>query len=219
MASGFPVGTPVQNLVTTVVNPNGAQNSDGAVATVSGGRHGDAMVSELHGKRYIAASRGNLIVGTTGAVTLNVYTSTAPTAVLYNPVGSGKLIEVHRIVASVLVATTVVNALVLASPAFGANPTSVTAGTYMQMPLGGATSGHVGVVANVATIAAPAAPFIGLGISNTLVTGTTEVTGAFFEFDGMMVLAPGSTLVVGTSTTVEGSGNYSIDFWFSEWLP
>ena len=75
----------------------GVQNqSDGAQLVVQrGGRQGDAIVTELHGRHYEQCYRGNLFSNghlglvslTANTITLNA--TTTPIIGLYNPMGSG----------------------------------------------------------------------------------------------------------------------------------
>ena len=76
-------------------------NPDSSVIVQRGGKQGDGIVSELHGKYYEQAYRGNLFILDSGAITLaSTYTtaSAAGTAKLicgiFNPTGSGKNVVV-----------------------------------------------------------------------------------------------------------------------------
>ena len=64
--SSFPLGTPVLDLVTVTQDPTATQNKDTSLVTATSGRHGETLVSEIHGARYVKASRGNLFWGTSG---------------------------------------------------------------------------------------------------------------------------------------------------------
>ena len=218
----LPEGTPVGLLMGQTINPPTVQNSDGQITTFGMGHAGEQIVRELGGKRYIAASRGNLFHACYGAVTLNVYTTTAGVALLFNPLGSGKLVEVHKIRATPILATEVVDGLVL-GVLLGvgggtAVPTthSAAAGIY-SMPLNGSSLTPVASAWASATVVQPSL-LMGLGMGDSSTTATNNMAApAEIDFDGTLVLAPGTIITVATSTTVEGGANLIIDIDWSEW--
>ena len=85
--SSFPLGTPVLDLVTVTQDPTATQNKDTSLVTATSGRHGETLVSEIHGARYVKASRGNLFWGTSGVAGASLLAPGGTTAgfVLYNP--------------------------------------------------------------------------------------------------------------------------------------
>ena len=214
--ANYPAGTPALNLVSVVQNPSTVQNSDGSIATLGSDRQGTLLVRQAGGKRFAAASRGNLFSAAVGAVTLNIYSSTAATATLYNPASSNRLVEVHKVVLTQILAADIINGLVLGVSTVA--PSATTAVTPNRMPIGGQSFTNLAVACSAATVAAPSL-LTGLGISSLVTTGLATITSQVTDFDGCLVMAPGSLIVVGTSTTVEGGANFLVDFVWSEWLP
>lgn len=80
------------------VGPVAPSIGDGIQSALRSGRQGDQIVSELHGRFYEQAYRGNLFkAGTTAVTALSANTITTATSAtgtpiigLWNPVGSGK---------------------------------------------------------------------------------------------------------------------------------
>lgn len=72
--------------------PSNVSLPDQQLVTQLGGKAGEGVVTELHGKYYNQNYRGNLfMISTVGAgLAIPVLTTTAPTMVLWNPLGSGK---------------------------------------------------------------------------------------------------------------------------------
>ncbi len=72
--------------------PSASSLPDGQPADALGGKAGEGIVTELHGKYYTQCYRGNVFVGTTaiGGVVPPVFSATAQTYMIWNPLGSGK---------------------------------------------------------------------------------------------------------------------------------
>jgi hypothetical protein len=215
MAGGYPAGTPVLNMVTVAQNPATVQGSDGAPQNLTGGHQGELFTRQLGGKRYTAAARGNLYIASQTA-TLNVYTSTAATVVLWNPPQSGRFAELHQVGLTQILATDVVDGIVLGYSTVA--PSANTPVTPARMPLGGQSLSNAAIATSAATVTAPSL-LRGLGVSSLVTTGLASITGQIVDLDGTVVLGPGSLIVVGTSTTVEGGANFVVDLVWSEWLP
>ena len=75
-----------------VLNQSAVSGTDGNSYDVLQGKQTEQIVSELHGKYFEQASRGNLFYINTVAAGLAVpiQSTTAPTVMLWNPLGSGK---------------------------------------------------------------------------------------------------------------------------------
>lgn len=75
----------------SVLNPSPVSYSDGNTYNILQGRQGEQIVTELHGKYYVQAQRGNLFIGATpiAGVAVPISSSTSPTPCLWNPAGSG----------------------------------------------------------------------------------------------------------------------------------
>ena len=80
--------------------PSATSYPDGATPPQLGGRQGDAIVSELHGKYYTQASRGNVFYASNAAAgeAFSIYSGTAYAGLLlWNPPGSGKNLSMIRV--------------------------------------------------------------------------------------------------------------------------
>ena len=78
-----------------VNNFGSASLADGYQAFQLGGKQGEGLVSEVHGKWYTGGYRGNVYVGSTpgAGITVPGLLATAAKFVLYNPLTSGKNLE------------------------------------------------------------------------------------------------------------------------------
>jgi hypothetical protein len=206
-----------------VINPALTQNTDSTPLVLGAGRQGEQLVSEIHGKRYVSSSRGNLYWGTSGVA------GSAPLApggttggfILYNPATSGVLVEVHQFrVSTGSTATEVISGLQLEGSVQAPSGT-LTGCTVSQMPLGTsvgaltATSPAKAKVYGVATITAMT--YLGnLAMSITATTAGPSV--GLIDFDGTLVLSPGMCINVCSSITNTGK-IILMDWLWSEWLP
>lgn len=79
--------------------PSATSYPDGATPPQLGGKQGDGIVSELHGKYYTQASRGNLYYASNAAAgaAFSIYSATSFIGfMIHNPVGSGKNLSLVR---------------------------------------------------------------------------------------------------------------------------
>lgn len=213
--SNFPLGAPSVQFSSIVSNPAAVQNSDGSVAVVNLGHNGDLFVSEIHGKRYTAAARSNLFIasanGATGVSPL-APAGTTSGFMFYNPLGTNVLMEIHKIRAVPLTATDVVGGLALE---YGVPPTAVgTAATIVSMPLQGSRGGPLCKASFGSTIAAMAWL---QALTFVQTTGGLMASDGSFDFDGSLVLFPGSAVNI-VSTTTQGTNKWLQDVTWSEWL-
>lgn len=193
--------TQTTGLVTNVGTTNTADSQDPPIAL---GRQNDQMVSDVHGKWYTSAYRGRLFEGSTAAAgtTIPVSSATAATFTLYNPIGSGVNLELVSYDSSVQNATTVVSSILLGiASGLIVAPTAVTALT-VRSGLLGSNAAALGQLYSVATIVATTT-FFHVGAY-----GATS--GAFgpvhYDFDGKIILAPGSLVhVCGTAAQTSAS--------------
>jgi hypothetical protein len=184
----------IQNVATTAY-------SDGSSPAQSGGRQGDAMVSETHGKWYTAGYRGVTFIASTliAGTIIPISTATAATFGLYNPLGSGKNVELIAYDLAFTGATLVVGTLefaVLTGVGAGvALPTSITALAPLTNPIGGPGTNPVSTAFSAATVVA-STKLINLGVN---IGTTTEEAGPqviHLDFDGRIILAPGTIIHV-----------------------
>ena len=190
-------------------NPVTTSAPDASIIQAYAGRQNETLASEIHGKYYTAGSRGatfitcTLIAGITipvAAVTLNSKFS------LWNPSGSGKIVELISCQMGLSAATTVVTTVGLmiqknltgtAGP-----PTSPT--TQMAMPLGVGGQSAVNACSqltctNVAIPGVSAATAVQIPFYPMFYFGAVTNVGANVfdhQFDGRIVLAPDSLVAV-----------------------
>ena len=183
-----------------LVNPPAqSSNPDGAEIFALGGKQGDALVSELHGKHFTANYRGKLFAATAAAVTLPVNAASLVSVfTLWNPPASGINMEIVEVSVVNVLATTVVDAVgwYFSTAALTAAGTFTTAGTTQPLNVGaGFTSAgrfysaytHSGTPVLVDIIG-------GYGAA-------TDQTGITKFYDGRLILPPGIAMSVAMSTT------------------
>ncbi len=199
-----------------VLNPGTSNSPDGGTPISIGfGRQNDEYYSEVHGRWYTAAYRNKLFRGSSAAtgLTIPVSTATAATFTLYNPIGSGVNVELVRYASSVQNATHVVSSVLLGIvTGLLLAPTSVT-----PLTTGPALFGGSGIPAaqlySIATLAAQATVFYNVGAYGS--TAATYMDGIDHQFDGMLLMAPGSLVhVVGTAAQSQASTQ---TFVWAEW--
>lgn len=193
-----------------VVNPYTTAQPDNATVALALGRNSEQLVSEIHGKFFAACARGALFTANVAAVTIPVVAATLVSVFsLYNPVGSGKLLELVDIDISTVLATTVVNTVGLytSSPVLAAKGTFTTAGT--------ALSGLVGSTAQGVGIPYTAYTHSGTPTLYRIVGGwgavtETSVNQMHYDFDGKVAIMPGGIVSVATSTAAETASGSDI---------
>jgi hypothetical protein len=178
--------------------PSNVSIADGQNAPALQGKAGELNVSELHGKWYTSAYRGRVF--STGVliagVTIPVNTTTAPTFTLFNPLGSGVNLELISLdVGWPAAAASVVGTLLGTTGV--QTPTATTAGNIYSLLIG-AGAVPQGKFFTAATIVAITQHMPLMNIS----TVTDTMNPAHVDFDGRVVLAPGSLFTL-TSTPVQ----------------
>lgn len=170
-------------------------NADGVVAKARGGKQGEQLVSELHGRYYEQTYRGNHY-GIAGALT----TTTAAGAATFtglivgNPVGSGVNLAVGKCFVAqgaALTAATMIGIM------YGANTTTDTLTTIRNRnPLGPATK----AVANAGqTITAMTAFIVFAGSGSGAITVPLGIPGFGYDFEGSLIIPPGYAFASYTS--------------------
>ena len=227
--AGFPIGTPVQQLVAMTGNPNASQNPDGSFVSAMSDRHGALLQRQLGGQRYAAASRGNVfysgsvVAGTVVPVYPTAANSLASKGGIVNPPGSGRNMEL--IAVSVANITGVIAAVSPLYLGLQLNPsgnglalTAVTKNTSVAAtPLGGAGGGQpVGYAYSAAT-----AHFTSTAPVNdalwypwgTLETAVGTYPGTAY-FDGEIVMGPDSHIML---LAVTAQTSVLVTWVWSEW--
>ena len=209
--------------------PSAASLGDGQITPVLGGRQGDMIVSQLHGKYYTQATRGNVFYGSTAGAGLAFTIFSNATFVgllLWNPEGSGKNLSLIKcnvgIAGQASTAasgwgyswlTPAGSTLATAAPISAFTLVTATRGPAICSLGGqGASVARVGSGATLTTAFAwgRAASF---GTSTGAIT-TETVPGAVMseDFDGMMIVPP-NTLFAVTSSILTGITATATVFW------
>lgn len=172
-------------------------NSDGVITKSRGGKQGEQLVSELHGRYYEQTYRGNQY-GLNGALT----TTTAAGAATFtgllvgNPATSGVNVAVGKCYATqgaALTAATMVGVM------YGPSTTAITASLttiFNRNPLGPASK----CVATAGqTITAPTAFIVFGGSGSGAITVPLLIPAVGYDFEGSLIIPPGYFLASYTS--------------------
>lgn len=175
-----------------------------------GGKAGEGIVTELHGKYYTQMYNNKLYVGSTAAtgVTVPIFSNTAQVCGLWNPVGSPvNLVLVACVIGYVSGTAAPSNfgygyvANAPASLATGANITAFTTTTNVSTGMLTATNAPTNFgrfTGSAATVTAPTW-LRGMGVSQLTTTAATTSSPAFTmreDFDGTLGIGPGAALFV-----------------------
>ena len=203
----------------SVQNPASTQTTDGNVYTAAAGRQADQLISEIHGKWYTAGYRGATFITSTliAGITVPVAAATLNSKfTLWNPAGSGKVVELISINIGVSGATTVASGLGLMIQrnltATSGIPTSVTAQYTAPLGLSGTAAAGAYSQATLTNVAIPgvsASTPVPIPYYNIFEFGAvTNTSAASMEhfFDGRIILGPDSLIAlcdtVGTELTI-----------------
>lgn len=209
----------------SVVNVATAQNGDGAQPTVAIGRQGELIVGELRGKYAAASLRGNVFYMSTviAGVALPVNAATvASKFTLWNPAGSGRVVELVEFTLGIDSATEVVNGLAVGFQAGvqsgGGAPGTLTAidsGPTSTLIGAGLQSVCKGYKAATLTNAA-VLPVYPLGL-NFDATAAGRSGNFAYNFDGKFMVPPDT--IVTFCSTVAAITAAACGLVWAEWLP
>lgn len=170
----------------------GQQNlSDSVMANARGGKQGDQLVSELHGRYYEQAYRGNMYSASIQAVsTTTVGLATTYTGlVISNPIAS----TVNLVLNKASVMQSVIQSVQpeAYAIAFGINTTTdVTHTTPLTIRNNFIGSSTASAARADISATLPTAPFYHTFVQNTG-TATANGTGSVIDFEGSVILPPG----------------------------
>lgn len=189
--------------------PSTTSAADGSNQPLLQGKAAEAIVAELHGKWYTNAYRGNVFIGSTAlaGTTMPVNANNlVSTFTLWNPLGSGKNLELISYDLGVAGTTTAVigSVALVGQVGIGATiviPTSQTALTPIN-GLVGAGSAAQGRLFSAATLTGTPSVFASLGISFGTTGASPGPATAHYEFDGKLIIPPG-VLVTTVSTAAQ----------------
>lgn len=177
--------------------------ADGTAVASRGGRMADLIVSELQGRYYENASRGNLF-SAFAIVTAPVIFSTAASTggpLVWNPSTSGKNVAVLAVTCALTVVTTVAAALGLTGNTGQTSaPSSATAADGRSSGLiGGAAS--VSTPYRVGTVTNAGGFFYPLITLNTGALTVDSMKLGWIDVGGAVVCPPGSWVSIAASAT------------------
>jgi hypothetical protein len=197
--------------LTTTRIPDGTSNNIGV------GRQSDLWVNELHGRHYTSNFNGLLFHGLVNAVTVPVNAANLVSVCsLINPVGSPRTLEVQLIeVYSVLAATIVGGVNVVQQSLKGGSvlPTTFTLGVTNPGLVGGAGAAS-GLFCSAATHIGTPVVQDHIGFFGAVTTTAANLIQK--DFNGSLILAPGSIISIVMSTAPSTASGLGIHVAWSE---
>lgn len=186
--------------------------TDGGQSQARGGRMGDTVVTELHGKYYEQTSRGNVYLGRSASAGIAIIVPAAggghPT--LWNPAGSGVNASLICLELSYVSGTAAPGAFEWASTlnagatiGTGAPVATFTAVATTNQLMGSGNVGKVLWAPTVNTFTAAPVFYRPLGFGLHTAAAATAIEGAVmrFYYDGDFVVAPGNAISLCYQTT------------------
>ena len=204
-----------------VFDPSAGATPDSTTASVNLGRANDLIVSELHGKYFQQAYRGNVFYASTTAagVVIPIYTTLTPTYSVWNPSGSGKLLVPIVTLIGWTATTAALGSYVWTATTNAGSNISTTA-PYVAFGTGTAVNANLGAgkvsamrIASGGTTTLVAAPsfYRETGCQIAVTTAATSVAPGWVwrdEWDGAGIVPPGNgihlmgTTAIATTVTV-----------------
>lgn len=190
--------------------------SPGATPAIRQGQLGDVIVSELHGRYYETAYRRNMYTAVlnTGTTTSAGLATTFTGLLLYNPQNSQVNLAINKVGYSFLVAFTAAAALGVATGVAPTNPGTSTTNTtiranYVGLPNGSGQALAYSAATLTATGATPVLHSVfGAGLTGAITT-VPQVPGLFFDYEGSIIVPPGTYIMTYTSTASGASGTFA----------
>lgn len=202
----------VQNPVTTGL-------ADGSNQNFILGRNADLLVTEVHGKRYTANFRNNLFAANVNGVTIPVVASGLVSVfTLYNPPGSGVIMEITRLDYAQIVTATVIDALGW----WASSATLTAAGTFTTQ--GTPFSKNIKAPVNNKGLFFSAYTHSGTPTLVDVITGWGSTAGnqslpTFKVYDGELLLPPGIAMSLAMTTGAGTASAAVVQVEWSEWTP
>lgn len=206
-------------LMSTVINPASIKRQDGDNPPVTAGPQGDLLMSKLHGDYFQAAYRGNLYTANVTAVAIPVIANGLVSVFsLYNPVGSGIIMELVRTTLGQDAAATIVDAIgwYYDAGSRAAAATFTTKGTIESAQVGSGLVGK-GLVYSALTHV-NSAGWKRVDIIGSF--GATTDAGLALpdkQHNGTILIPEGTILSVAASTTVTTASGLDIQAIWAEW--
>lgn len=205
----------------SVINPVGGSLGDGSQTPMVSGRGGDHLVSEVHGRFYHMAYRGNLFHARSpvaGSV-IPVNSATAQTFAVLNPAGSGVNLEILQARVDISATSTYVAAEIYLNAVNG-TPLAVILGGTATIIAGGvqncfALQGNnpkSAAYSAVTSVSQADKHICGLGAFDVVTTGLGR--NLIRNFDGGLII-PQGTIIFVTSTAAQTSIAH-VEFMYAE---
>ena len=204
----------------SVINPVGGSLGDGSQTPMVAGRGGDHLVSEVHGRFYHMAYRGNVFHARSpvaGSV-VPVNSATAQTFAVLNPAGSGVNLEILQARCDISATGTAVIAEVYLNAVNG-TPLAVILGGTCTVIAGGVTNAFALQGNNPKSVAYSAVTSVSqadkhlCGIGGYTTTSTTN-GNLLRNFDGGLII-PQGTIIFLTGTAAQTSIAH-VEFMYAE---
>lgn len=195
------------------VVPGPVQRADGVLGAVRGGKTGEMLISQTHGKYYEAALRGRLHYSYCAAIAMSASATSALGNILWNPPNSGVNLALGKWDLANVVTDNNALEFLLGYSVQAAVPGSVTAavtGPALLGPVGTPTS--LAKAYSVATITTAATAICSLGYIYAAIdtVGQGQIQG---DFDGSIIVPPGYLVHIMCAAAAGASGTYSTLFW------
>ena len=203
-----------------VINPTTTALPDTSTVTTAKGQQAEAIRTPLHGKYYVATKRGALFMANRTALTVpQIASGLVSVFSLYNPIGSTRNLELVDLDIGFVLAAEVVDTVglyyqgsPLAQSATFTTPGVVGTNVFAGNPVNGLGSGvfysaltHSGTPVRVAIVAQIAA------------TGVTLNVPVHYNFDGKIIMQPGSVISVAMSTAAGTASGMDLSMTWAEW--
>jgi hypothetical protein len=189
--------------------------SNGSVGPLRIDERGALVVANEGGRYYEAVKRGNVYIAAnqTGCVWTVGLATTYTGLCLTNPLGSGKNLAILGVGHQEVVAPTGIAAVYLAGLYHATAVTQSVASTVLRANIGPTTAAPVGLAATGATL--PAAPKILMNLTAGHTSGALSASAspAWTELGGLLVLEPGSFLIVANFTIGVAVGQMASFIW------
>ena len=209
----------------SVINPVGGSLGDGSQTPMVAGRGGDHLVSEVHGRFYHMAYRGNVFYARSPVAGTIIPIDSDTTAGHYtfgllNPSGSNVNLELLQVRCELSATSTGIAGEVYLFPFSGPVLTVILAGTTTvlangvqnAMVLGGNTPKSS--VLSVFTVAATQADKHAMGLGSFDAVTTSTSNHMLVNYDGSVIVPPGT--LVGVAGSAAQTSIAHIEFMYAE---
>jgi len=179
-------------------------SADGGINPTRGGKTGEVIATDAHGRYHEAVSRGNCFFAANQAAAtfaVGLTTTTVTSFAVTNPVGSGKnlsLLQVEFINNSVIVAVVGLSVMPISATAVTQNTALVVRNAFIG-------NGSIGAGLAASGVTFPNAAVVAKALFATVSTSTTVTPPpSVYDLGGSILLAPGTACAVLSNTASTG---------------